>query len=181
MDGLRLAAKLREQLQRQTPVIILTGDISTDALREIARQNCTQLNKPVKLTELTEAIQRLMSAPHPVPQIAAPRPAGSAPQQGSPVIFVVDDDDRLRQAVRNVLEDAGRIVEDFATCEAFLAAYRPGGDACVLIDAYLPGMSGLELLQHLRTAGHLLPAIMITGDSDVPIAVEAMTAALRLP
>ena len=49
-------------------------------------------------------------------------------------------------------------------------------DACVLIDAYLPGMSGLELLQHLRAAGHLLSAIMITGDSDVPMAVQAMKA-----
>ncbi len=60
--------------------------------------------------------------------------------------------------------------------DAFLAAYRATGDACVLIDAYLPGMDGLELLQRLRTAGHRLPAIMITGDSDVSMAVQAMKA-----
>ena len=63
-----------------------------------------------------------------------------------------------------------------ATCEAFLEAYRPGREACLLIDAYLPGMNGLELLQQLHDAGHRLPAIMITGNSDVPMAVQAMKA-----
>jgi two-component system CheB/CheR fusion protein len=75
-----------------------------------------------------------------------------------------------------VLEEDGRTVEDYAACEAFLEAYRPGREACLLIDAYLPGMNGLELLQRLRDAGHRLPAIMITGNSDVPMAVQAMKA-----
>ena len=75
-----------------------------------------------------------------------------------------------------MLEDDGRAVADFPSCEAFLAAYRPGTDACLLVDAYLPGMSGLELLQRLRDQGDRLPAIMITGNSDVPIAVAAMKA-----
>ena len=82
----------------------------------------------------------------------------------------------MREAIREVLEDDGRTVEDYATCEAFLEAYHPGRDACLLIDAYLPGMSGLELLQRLHDAGHRLPAIMITGNSDVPMAVQAMKA-----
>ncbi len=55
--------------------------------------------------------------------------------------------------MRSVLEEDGRTVEDFASCEAFLAAYRPGREACLLIDAYLPGMSGLELLQRLQRRG----------------------------
>jgi two-component system CheB/CheR fusion protein len=92
------------------------------------------------------------------------------------VIFVVDDDDQVRATIREVLEDDGRRVEDYATCEAFLADYRPGREACLVIDAYLPGMSGLELLQQLRDAGHHLPSIMITGNSDVPMAVQAMKA-----
>ena len=69
-----------------------------------------------------------------------------------------------------------RHVEDFSSCEDFLAAYRPGREACLLVDAYLPGMNGLELLQRLGEAGNRLPAIMITGNSDVPMAVEAMKA-----
>ena len=75
-----------------------------------------------------------------------------------------------------MLEADGRAVEDFATCEAFLEAYHPGCEACLVVDAYLPGMSGLELLQHLSHLSHQLPAIMITGHGDVPMAVQAMKA-----
>ncbi len=174
LNGLQLVAKLRGKLRREIPIIILTGDISTGTLRDIARQECVQLNKPVKPKELTEAIQRLLAKsamPSPLP-----RPAAAAGDPGPPVIFVVDDDNQLRTTIRSVLEDDGRIVEDFAACEAFLAAYRPGREACLLIDAYLPGMNGLELLKRLNDAGDRLPAIMITGDSDVPMAVQAMKA-----
>jgi len=171
MNGLQVTAKLRESCHRQIPVVILTGDISTDTLRDIARQNCVQLNKPVKLPELMQAIQRLLPlSPTLVPP---PLPADAV---GPPVIFVVDDDSQVRAAIRSVLEDDGRTVEDFAACEAFLDAYRPGREACLLIDARLPGMGGLELLQRLREAGHRLPAIMITGSGDVPLAVQAMKA-----
>ncbi len=60
IDGLRLCAKLRDQLGDDLPAIILTGDISTETMRDVAGQNCLQLNKPVKVTELSAAIQRLM-------------------------------------------------------------------------------------------------------------------------
>ena len=93
-----------------------------------------------------------------------------------PVIFVVDDDSHVREALRDVLEEDGRIVEDYETCKTFLEAYRPGREACLLIDAYLNGMNGLELLQRLRDAGDRLPAIMITDAADVTMAVQAMKA-----
>ena len=70
----------------------------------------------------------------------------------------------------------GRTVEAYPTCEAFLAAYRPGRDACLLVDALMPGMSGVELLQQLKSNGHSLPSIMITGHGDVTMAVKAMQA-----
>lgn len=60
MDGLRLSAKLRKQLGETFPVIILTGDISTETMRDVAGQSCVQLNKPVKVNELLAAIQRLL-------------------------------------------------------------------------------------------------------------------------
>ena len=174
MGGLQVIAELREKLHRQIPAIILTGDISTDSLRGIARHDCVQLNKPIKLKDLTQAIQRLLpisqSAAHP----HAKHPAEAAP--GPPVIFVIDDDSHVREGIRAVLEQAGRTVEDYPTCEAFLEAYRPDRGACVLIDAYLPGMTGLQLLQRLHDAGHRLPAIMITGNADVSMAVQAMKA-----
>ena len=176
MNGIQVCQKLRQELSRQIPFIILTGDISTEALRDIALHDCVQFNKPVKLRELTQAIEKLLAKP---PAAPAPRPvhpveAPSASERAK--IFVVDDDDHIREAIRVVLEDDGRVVEAYASCEAFLEAFRPGKSACLLIDAYLPGMSGLELLRKLHDDGHRLPAIMITGNSDVPMAVEAMKA-----
>jgi len=176
MDGLQLAARLRETLHRQIPVIILTGDISTGTLRHIALQDCLQLNKPVKLKDLTQVIQRLLLLSPPAKEPRPPHPPEAAGKLAPPVIFVVDDDGGVRDAVRTVLEDDGKVVEDFATCEEFLAAYRSGREGCLVIDAYLPGMNGLELLRQMKDAGHHLPAIMITGNSDVAIAVEAMKA-----
>jgi two-component system, chemotaxis family, CheB/CheR fusion protein len=171
LTGLEFVAKLRAKLEVQTPAIILTGDISADTLRLIAQQGCVQLNKPVKLTELVDAIQRLL-------------PRGSTSQGGNPnvvldhpaVVFVVDDDAAVRTAIRNVLEDDGQTVQDFSSCEAFLATYQPGSTACLLIDANLPDMTGVELLERLQNLGHRLPAIMITGSSDVDLAVQAMKA-----
>jgi two-component system CheB/CheR fusion protein len=134
-----------------------------------------------------QVIQKLLAtshAPSPLPLAPAPpAPVSPAPPveraidaNAAPVVFVVDDDRHVREALRAVLEDAGRVVEDYASCEAFLAAYRPGREECLLIDAYLPGMNGLELLQRLHDTDTMLPAIMITGASDVAIAVQAMKA-----
>jgi two-component system CheB/CheR fusion protein len=106
-----------------------------------------------------------------------PPPAASAPlrqESTIPTVYVVDDDRRLRITMRDVLVANSWRVEEFATCEAFLAADRSASPACLLIDAYLPGMSGMELLRRLRTTGDQLPAIMITGNSDVAVAVQAM-------
>lgn len=176
MNGLQVIATLRERLHRQAPAIILTGDIAVGIVRDIALQNCIRLNKPVKAKKLTQIIQLLLPFLPAAAQAPAPQPteAGGHPEQ--PVIFVVDDDSHIREGIRNAFEENGRTVEAFPTCEDFLDAYRPGGEACLLIDAYLPGMSGLELLQRLGEAGHRLPAIMITGSSDVAMAVQAMKA-----
>jgi two-component system, chemotaxis family, CheB/CheR fusion protein len=174
MDGLQACAKLREKLHRKTPVIILTGDISTGTSREIALQNYVKLNKPVKLKELTQAIQELITLPAPVGR--NPSSARAVESSELPEVFVVDDDSTVRDAIRDVLEQDGRSVQAYSTCEAFIEAYRSGGEACLLIDAYLPGMNGLELLRWLGHSGHRLPAIMITGNSDVPMAVQAMKA-----
>jgi two-component system CheB/CheR fusion protein len=174
MNGLQLTAMLREQLHRKIPVIILTGDISTGTLRDIARHNCIQLNKPVKVKELTQVIQRLLATPHSPAPSSTRRPVTAPGVPGSPVIFVVDDDRGVREAIESVLAEDGRTVEGYPTAEAFLEAYHPGRDACLLVDAGLPGMGGLELLQRLNDTGHRLPSIMITGQGDVPMAVQAM-------
>jgi two-component system CheB/CheR fusion protein len=178
MNGLQLAAMLREKLHRRLPAIILTGDISSATSREIADEDCVQLTKPVKLNELSQSIQNLLAAS---PAVARARTALLALAEAAnpahqPVIHVVDDDSYIREGLRTIFEEEGWIVEDYATGEAFLEAYHPVREECLLLDAYLPGVNGLELLQRLRDDGHPLPSIMITGNSDVAIAVQAMKA-----
>jgi two-component system CheB/CheR fusion protein len=174
MNGLDKAAKLRARLNQLLPVIVLTGDVSTEALRDIAAQDCVRMTKPVKPDELMELIQHLLLG---APSVDVPgAPPGAPAAAGPPLIYVVDDDPGIRDAIRRVLEHAGHVVEDYASCEDFLSSFRPGREACLLIDAYLPGMHGLELLQILRDSGHTLPSLMITGESDVAMAVQAMKA-----
>lgn len=171
MNGLQLLAKLRELLHHPLPGIILTGDISTRSLAEIARQDCVQLSKPVQPRELASAIERLLSAdvPHAGPIEAAVGPISAS-------VFVVDDDPEICTSIRDVLEADGRNVEIFGSAEAFLAGYRPGGVGCLLVDANLPGMSGIALLETLRERGDRLPAIIITGSGEIGLAVQAMKA-----
>jgi two-component system, chemotaxis family, CheB/CheR fusion protein len=174
MSGVQVSQKLRQELDRDLPFIILTGDISTKALRDIAVHDCVQFNKPVKLGELTQAIEKLLAKPRDS-LVVGPRPTPEAAgPSGASRIIVVDDDDQFREAIRAVLEDDGRVVETYASCEAFLDDFHSDKSVCLLIDAYLPGMSGLELLEKLHHDGHSLPAIMITGNGDVATAVNAM-------
>jgi two-component system CheB/CheR fusion protein len=176
VNGVQVSQKLRQEIDRQIPFIILTGDISTETLRDIALHDCVYLSKPVKLGELTRAIEKLLAKPT-NPLVVCPLPTADASvPSGAATIIVVDDDDLVRGAICAVLEDDGRNVESYASCEAFLEKFRPDQPACLLIDAYLPGMSGLELLENLHDEGHHLPAIMITGNADVPMAVKAMKA-----
>jgi two-component system CheB/CheR fusion protein len=177
MNGLRVVAGLRETLGHELAAVILTGDISTDALREIAQGGHLHLNKPVKARELMDLIQRCLAGSRPPAQVDIRQPlevAGDGAQP--PTIFVVDDDGAVREALRDLLRGDGRTVEIFASSEAFIDAYRPGVEGCLLVDARMPGMGGLELLQRLKNDGSRLPAIMITGQGDVPMAVEAMRA-----
>jgi two-component system CheB/CheR fusion protein len=94
----------------------------------------------------------------------------------SSTIFVVDDDRSIREAMRDLLEEDGYSVELYADGPAFLQAYRPGRGGCLLVDALMPGMSGIGLIERLKAEGHTLPAIMITGSGAVPMAVQAMKA-----
>jgi len=169
LHGLEVAARLRERFGSGMPVIVLTGDISAATLGDVARRRCVLITKPVIPQNLLRSVADLLrTAPAPAPVVHAP--AGGA------TVFVVDDDDALRTDLRVLLEDAGRVVEDYSSCEAFLDAYVPGRAACLLIDARLPGMKGIDLLRLLRDRGDLLPAVMITGDGDVGLAIEAMRA-----
>ena len=105
-----------------------------------------QFSKPVKLRELTQAIAKLLV------ELPRTRFDRSLARRTKAECYVVDDDDQVRAALSAVLDDEGHAVDAFASCEAFLDAFHPEKDACLLIDAYLPGMSGLQLLRKLTRA-----------------------------
>jgi two-component system CheB/CheR fusion protein len=171
--GLAVARDLRITLRQAIPVIIMTGDISTATLRLIADENCMQMNKPMKLTALMATIEGLLAGvAKPPPQPRALPPAG-----GHRKVYIVDDDPDIRAAMREIFEQAGKAVEDFGDAEGFLAALPAElDDCCLLVDAGLPGISGLQLLQKLAASHIALPAIMITGLGDIGMAVQAMKA-----
>jgi two-component system CheB/CheR fusion protein len=168
---LAVAAELRKALHRQVPVVITTGDISIATLRSIAKHDCLQLSKPMSLDDLTQIIQSVLP---PIGSSLA-RPPTADPARPA-TVFVVDDDRVVREDLREVLEEGGYAVHDFESCEAFLDAYQSGEDGCIVVDGYLPGMSGLDLLAKLKAAGDRAPAIMVTGKSDTPMVVQAMKA-----
>jgi two-component system CheB/CheR fusion protein len=171
--GLQVVASLQRMLGHDVPAIILTGDISTQTLREIATAGRVHLGKPVTATALIHLIEEQLAKPAQAAQTAQ---VAQVADHHPPTIFVVDDEVGVREAMRDLLEANGRTVESFDSCEAFLKVYRPGRQGCLLVDARMPGMGGLELLQQLNSERQRLPAIMITGHGDVPMAVAAMKA-----
>ena len=176
LNGLEVIARVQEQAHRAIPAIILTGDISADSLREISGHGCVHLNKPVRAKELTRLAERLLVKPNAVVPSAVQSPPPCLEGAASSTIFVVDDDRAIREAMRDLLQERGYSVQIFADGPAFFEAYRPGHKGCVLVDALMPGMSGIELIERLKADGYELPAIVITGSGAVPMAVQAMKA-----
>jgi FixJ family two-component response regulator len=91
-----------------------------------------------------------------------------------PVVFVVDDDEDVRQALKWLLGSVALKVETFASAEQFLRSYTPDRSGCVVLDVRMPGMGGLELLKRLHAKGVSLPVIILTGHADVPMAVQVL-------
>lgn len=103
-------------------------------------------------------------------------PKPSAVMDPDPRIFVVDDDDALRECLDQVLSAAGYRVETFALARDFLARERHDGPACLVLDVYLPDLDGLELQQILAASDYWLPIVFLTGRGDIPMSVRAMKA-----
>ena len=91
-----------------------------------------------------------------------------------PLVYVVDDDDALRDALRFLLESAGYRAETYGAAEHFLALPKLSSGSCVILDVRMPGMSGIELQRELARRGSVLPIIFLTGHGDVPMAVTAV-------
>jgi FixJ family two-component response regulator len=94
----------------------------------------------------------------------------------SPIVYVVDDDTSIREALSSLIESAGLRVQTFASAQEFLQLKRPNTPACLVLDVRLPGLSGLELQRKLSPARTRIPIIFITGHGDIPMSVQAMKA-----
>ena len=96
-------------------------------------------------------------------------------KQDEAIVYVLDDDDRVREALSNLLHSMGLRVEVFASAAEYLRFERPDSPACLILDLDLPGMNGLELQR--KIAGEDAPPIVfLTGHGDIPSSVRAMKA-----
>jgi two-component system response regulator FixJ len=94
--------------------------------------------------------------------------------ESTPCIYLVEDDDAVRDSLQMVLESVGHRVEAFANADRFMTAYTPELAGCLVLDIRMPGMNGMELQRKLNELNSILPIIFVTGHGDVPMAVEAM-------
>ena len=93
-----------------------------------------------------------------------------------PTVYIVDDDDAVREALGALLGSVCLLYESFASAEAFLAEANSQMRGCLLLDVRMPGMGGLELQRTLQDQGVALQVVIITGHGDVPMAVRALKA-----
>jgi FixJ family two-component response regulator len=101
----------------------------------------------------------------------SPSPAATAPD---PTVFVIDDDESIRELLIWLMKRNSIRAEAFPNAKSFLKAYRPGAPGCLILDLYMPGMSGLDLQRYLKEAGIEMPVIFLSGRADVPKAVAAV-------
>jgi FixJ family two-component response regulator len=92
------------------------------------------------------------------------------------IVFVIDDDESLREALKSLIRSVGLRVETFASARDFLESSRPDLPACLILDVRMPGLSGLDLQRDLAEANIHIPIIFITGHGDIPMSVRAMKA-----
>ena len=95
------------------------------------------------------------------------------------MVDIIDDDDAVRDSTRALLESYGYEVRDYASAEKFLQAANTRHD-CLLVDQHMPGMTGLDLLEHLRAHGDRTPALMMTGRSDPTLEPRAARIGVKL-
>jgi FixJ family two-component response regulator len=95
-------------------------------------------------------------------------------REEQPVVFVIDDDASVRDAIVDLLRSVGLAVESFGSTQEFLQSNRPDAPGCIVLDVRLPGPSGLEFQRTLNKSDIDLPVIFISGHADIPMSVRAM-------
>ncbi len=93
-----------------------------------------------------------------------------------PIVFIIDDDEAVRLSTEMLIRSMGLRAESFASAAEFLDDFDPQQPSCLILDIRMPGMSGLELQEHLVESNLSVPIIFVTGHGEVPMAVKAMKA-----
>ena len=101
---------------------------------------------------------------------------GESVGEADSVVYVVDDDSSIREAIRSLLRSVGLRVETFASAQAFLRSRRLDVPGCLVLDVRMPKLSGLALQHEMAKAGIRIPIIFITGHGDIAMSVQAMKA-----
>lgn len=96
--------------------------------------------------------------------------------EAQPIVFVVDDDASVREALGGLMRSAGWSVELFASAHEFLARPRADAPGCLVLDLQLPDLSGLDLQRQMAEQGHEIPIVFISGFGDIPTSVKAIKA-----
>jgi two-component system CheB/CheR fusion protein len=161
-NGLDVAAKIRESSGRKIPAILLTGDISASTLLEIAEKEFLHLYKPVSAQTLLGHVNGVLDKGY--------------QRTHNSQVFIIDDDPQIRDSIREMLNIHGYTAESFADASSFLDAYSPDHGGCVITDARMPEIGGLQLIEHLQNTQPLLRVIMLTAYGDIAVAVAAMKA-----
>jgi FixJ family two-component response regulator len=97
-------------------------------------------------------------------------------KEEQPIVFIVDDDISIREALKNLLRSVGLRVVTFGTAQEFLSSQGSNGHGCLVLDVRLPGLSGLDLQRQLAEANIEIPIIFITAHGDIQMSVRAMKA-----
>jgi len=92
------------------------------------------------------------------------------------IVYVIDDDPSVRDAIKSLIRSVGMNVETFASAQEFMSCKRPEAPGCLVLDVRMPGLSGLDLQRELTDARINIPIIFITGHGDIPMSVRAMKA-----
>jgi FixJ family two-component response regulator len=103
-------------------------------------------------------------------------PAEQPLTEPKPIVFIVDDDESVRNALGSLIRSAGFRVETFASADEFLARARGDEPSCLVLDVRLPGLSGLDLQKRMAEVNLEIPIVFMTGHGDVPTSVRAMKA-----
>src|SRR5438128_3934228 len=96
--------------------------------------------------------------------------------EAHPIVFVIDDDASIRNALKGLISSVGLQVELFGSAQEFLRSKRPDVPSCLVLDIRLPGISGLDFQRELAQGNIHIPIIFITGHGDIPMSVRAMKA-----